>query len=437
VPANARITGSSTTTVPVQIAAGSGVRSFVIRIGFDPGVVDVVDARLSALTVGGTLDVGLDAAGTLSLTGNLAAPLTAAGSLIDVVFAAAGACPADSALTITACTLDGGAIGCAPQAGGVHVRCGVGGRIKTSAGSAPVSGTLVSLQGTDGLIATATTDELGQFSFSEPAAGPLVVEPRKSGDSRDAVSAFDAALVLASIAGLRTLDPTQQLACDVTGNGTITTLDAVRILDLSVGAIARLPVAEACGSDWVFVPDPLNLPNQHLIEPVPGEHSCQLGGIMLDPAPDDAPQQDFAAVLFGDCTRSWLPAAPLGAGLQRKADVALHLGTPRRSAGRWLVPLFVDGAVPFQAVTARVAYDADAVVPAGIHSVGAARDALVDQHVAEPGTLAVALAAAAPLPAADRPVIALLFDRLDDRRAPPTLRLLRASVDDAPTRTAP
>lgn len=437
VPADARIMMGSTTTVPVRIGAGSGVQRFAIRIAFDPAVVGVVEARLSSLAAGGDLEVGVDPAGALDLTGTLLAPLTAGGSLVDVELAATGPCRATSALTITACTLDGGAVACAPRDGAVRVRCGLGGRVRTRAASAPVSGTLVSLQGSDGPLATATTDELGQFSFGTAATGTLLVEPQKSGDGRDAVSAFDAAIVLASIAGLRTLDPEQRLACDVTGNGAITTLDAVRILELSVGVLDHLPVAAACGSDWIFVPDPLDLPNQHLIEPVPGETTCQPGGIMLDPAPDDAPEQDFTAILFGDCTGNWLPAAALGAQARRTGDAALRLGAPRRGGGRWVVPLAVAGSAPFQAISARIAYDPGVIVPVGIRAVGPARGALVDQHVAEPGSLTVALAAAAPLPAANRPVLALLFDRLDSRGRPPSLRLLRASLDDATVPIAP
>ena len=65
------------------------------------------------------------------------------------------------------------------------------------------------------------------------AAGQLT--PRKLGDRGSAISALDAAYVLQHVVGMRTLDDAQQLACDVSGNGTLSALDATRILQLTVG----------------------------------------------------------------------------------------------------------------------------------------------------------------------------------------------------------
>ena len=97
----------------------------------------------------------------------------------------------------------------------------------------------------------------------------------------------------------------QQLACDVTGNGSISSLDAARIRQFAVGAITRLPVAEACDSDWAFVPDPAAVAGQSLVQPVPSPGDCQAGRIQYGTVAGDFTAQDFVAVLFGDCTGNW------------------------------------------------------------------------------------------------------------------------------------
>src|SRR5262245_13628330 len=49
------------------------------------------------------------------------------------------------------------------------------------------------------------------------------------------ISSLDATYVLQFVAGMRGLTPNQQLLADATGNGTVTAYDATRILQASVG----------------------------------------------------------------------------------------------------------------------------------------------------------------------------------------------------------
>ena len=115
-------------------------------------------------------------------------------------------------------------------------------------------------------------------SATPPAASPsprrsgpnLMLAPARSGGTGGAVSALDAAWALQVAAGLRTFDADQTRACDVSGNGTISTLDASHILQQVVGMVARVPVAQACGADFAFVPEPAAAANQRLIMPVNG-----------------------------------------------------------------------------------------------------------------------------------------------------------------------
>jgi len=125
---------------------------------------------------------------------------------------------------------------------------------------------------------------------------------------------LDAAYILQVMVGKRTFDAHQNLACDVTGNGTLSSLDAARILQLVVGKISRLPVADACGSDWVFVPDVTAAPNQTVADPAIVGGSCQPGAIDYDAGPLQATGQDFIGILFGDCSGNWQPAGGAGGG---------------------------------------------------------------------------------------------------------------------------
>jgi hypothetical protein len=51
------------------------------------------------------------------------------------------------------------------------------------------------------------------------------------------ISALDATYVLQFVAGMRDLTPEQQLLADATGNGRVTAFDAMRILQASTGQI--------------------------------------------------------------------------------------------------------------------------------------------------------------------------------------------------------
>jgi hypothetical protein len=155
--------------------------------------------------------------------------------------------------------------------------------------------------------AMAETDALGAFALSGVAGASLHIEPRKTGGDNGAITSLDAAYVLQASVGIRSLTSEQLVACDVTGNGSVTALDAARILQRVVGIASTLPVAQACGSDWAFLPDPDPLPNQTVFDPIADGGECFAGAIAFEPLDKDAHHQDFRAVLFGDCTGNWKP----------------------------------------------------------------------------------------------------------------------------------
>jgi hypothetical protein len=164
----------------------------------------------------------------------------------------------------------------------------------------PVSGVDVDLGGQ-----SAVTDADGAYGFAQPMETTQTLEPAKVGDFRDAIGSLDVAFVQQRVIGSRTFDAMQDLACDVTGNGAISSLDAARIQQLRLGIITRFPIAGACDSDWVFLPDAEVVANQSFTAPSTSLQSCQGGAISYEPLVPPAADQDFVAILFGDCTGNW------------------------------------------------------------------------------------------------------------------------------------
>jgi hypothetical protein len=153
------------------------------------------------------------------------------------------------------------------------------------------------------------TDSHGGYVFSQVAAEEWTIEAEKVGDAGTSISSLDASWLLQAVVGLRDFDDYQTLACDVTGDGSLSSFDAAHILQYRVGLLQRLPVAELCGSDWLFVPSPLAMSNQVVSPPLIAAGTCSRGQIIFTPLAEAATGQDFKAVLFGDCTGNWQPAA--------------------------------------------------------------------------------------------------------------------------------
>ena len=267
-----------------------------------------------------------------------------------------------------------------------------------------------------------TTNSRGDYSASVPQ-GTWSLEPSKTGGFGNAVTSLDAARVLQLLSGLQTFTDDQRLACDASGNGSLSTLDAVYILQFSAGLIDRLPVAQMCGSDWLFVPDAAPAANQATIPPLLTSGNCQQGAIVLNPLVGSVDGQDFEGILLGDCTGNWTTAS---ASLQRQsaATATVHAGNARKGAGgRYTVPLYVKSARPFQALDLRLQFD-DAASFVAATARGDADEALISAQGAD-GTLTISLASGPPISGSKGSVILLEF-----RGADPAVTLDGALVDE-------
>lgn len=145
----------------------------------------------------------------------------------------------------------------------------------------------------------------GVYDASQASQSAVTVEPVKNGDYAGAISPFDASRVLQAVVGLNELDELHTIACDVTGDGTVSALDAAHILRFSIGSLDRFAAADACDSDWVFVPAAEPAANQQTQTPDLEGDSCVRGGIRYDPLDGNATGQNFIAILIGDCSGNW------------------------------------------------------------------------------------------------------------------------------------
>jgi hypothetical protein len=276
----------------------------------------------------------------------------------------------------------------------------------------------------------ASTDAAGQYVLDNVPAANVVVSPRGSGAAGRAISALDASHVLQSIADLRTLSPAQALACDVTGNGTLSTLDASNILQRTVGLIDRFAVATACGGDWAFIPVPQVAPGQTLIQPQMGAAGCTPGAIAYSAVTASLVQQNFDAVLFGDCTGNWQAPATAGALRAGSVEARARVGTWRRWSGdRVAVPVGISSTAPAAAIELRVIYDDARLRLDQAVLVGRARRALMALNAEPLGTARLALAATAPLALTGRTSVVLVFERLAAGPLPPPRVSARVDAD--------
>src|SRR5262249_23284632 len=152
---------------------------------------------------------------------------------------------------------------------------------------------------------------------------------------------------------------------DVSGDGRITAADALLILYYRVGLISAFPVARACASDWAFIPEPGAALHQQIVAPAIGASSCQPGAIDWQPLAASVTDQDFSAVLFGDCSGNWRPGTGSSVparvpGTQGSGAVhgTVRVGGARASrTGALRVPVYAQASAPFRALDLQLSFD--------------------------------------------------------------------------------
>jgi hypothetical protein len=305
----------------------------------------------------------------------------------------------------------------------------VSGRIRYYANSVGVPGATVTLHGAGGVQRT-TTGNGGEYIFSGVSNGAWSVEPTRAGDMSVAVNALDAAWILQVIAGTRTLTAIQRMACDVSGDGTLSALDAARILQFETGTLARLPAADMCQSDWLFAPVAASEPGQVMAMPSLAADGCQRGAVVLDSLQNDARGLNLEAAVFGDCTGNWRPA---GSAVANDAPAGTELAMPplrRRPGGRWLQPVGVRAPDGAHSLELELRYDDTRLQFVGVRSVNLGDLSLVSARSPQPGRIIIAAASADAFPADGRPLAIVEFASAEHDISPRSVRPFTANVDE-------
>lgn len=267
---------------------------------------------------------------------------------------------------------------------------------------------------------SSSTDTSGHYMLTDAPTENILVHADGSGGTGTAVSSLDAAYVLRFVAGQRSLSAQQSLACDVTGNGSLSALDAAYLLRYAVGLITRFPVATACNSDWAFIPTAASAANQTLIQPQPGPEDCTPGGIAYQSLIGSPDEQNFSALVFGDCTGNWQP--PAGGSAARAALAirpAVRAGRLRSlRGGRLALSISADRPEPVYAIDVRVAYDPAALRAVSARLVGSARHAALAFNARQAGVVRLAVASGEAIAGDGRPIVVVLFEATRRHRLP-------------------
>jgi len=229
------------------------------------------------------------------------------------------------AVGVVVCVLAIALLGVGPSAG--LETSTLAGRIHYYGTERPVPHVVVRLRGETEF--TAVTGYDGNYEFPSVPPGVWTIDPELTGYFEQGLSALDATYILQAVVHKRTFDRYQDLAGDVTGNGSLSSLDAARVLQFNVAKLSRFPAAEQCASDWAFVPDDTEaLPGREAIDPLLSEDGCRHGAITLTLSGGAVSGQDFSAVLFGDCTGNWEPTLPTPTNSAPPTETPTQTPTP-------------------------------------------------------------------------------------------------------------
>ncbi len=195
----------------------------------------------------------------------------------------------------------------------VNGLCGVSGTVRyyrddSGAGLEPSTKPVpnVGIDRTADTVADATTGSTGTYAFGSLSGNVTLTTVAKFGtprasDHNGAIGSFDASVIARAGASLLTLTPNQQIAGDVTGNGTVGAFDASFVARFAAGLIDHFDVATTTGSDWKFV--------RCDAYAFPGDPGCGSPAYAFTPITQAEPGKNFYAILYGDVTGNWQPAA--------------------------------------------------------------------------------------------------------------------------------
>lgn len=227
------------------------------------------------------------------------------------------------------------------------------------AGNVAYNGTVVPVPGVDlqirgQLNISGKTGSDGNFSFSQLHYGNYELKFNKRGDQGVSITPFDAALILQHAVQLNKLTPYQMIAADVTGDSTVSPLDASSILRLSVGLIDQFPIMEDQNDFWRFVPLSFSL----------NDTNWFMAPSLLTYAPlsSDKFNQDFRGIIYGDVSQNWTsPATRSPFSPPDKDNVAhLYFGTINENSKSTIqLPILISKASDIISIQLQIKFNAN------------------------------------------------------------------------------
>lgn len=242
---------------------------------------------------------------------------------------------------LATCAVVCGAAGTAAGAASIQ------GSVHYFSGHRPVPNVVVDISGVS--TTAVTTQGTGDFLALGLPLGTWRIEPRQTSETSPSLDVADGLKMLAAAAGALPLSAAERFACDVTGNGTVSALDAALTLRYVLGAIPTLPAWQACGSPTIFLPSTTHTVGVTVFQPLLTPSLCTSGAISatLNSAPWSG--YDFTAVRIGDCDGTWQPPAPLPTSTPTRTPSPSL--TPTRTLSPSLTPTLAPTATPSRTPT--------------------------------------------------------------------------------------
>lgn len=352
-------TVGSVITIPITVGdlTGRGAISYDLQVSFDPSIITPASPAFDRT---GTLcnstwlvHPNSQNPGHLVVGAFSAGPLTGSGTLINLRFNLVGAVGESTALTFedyissgngsdfhagfvfnegnpSSVTTNGSVTVIAPStptftptATATPSQSAISGTVTYgnlpgSPSQRPVPNVLIS--GVGSIPVSALTDGNGAYSLSGFGSGSYTITPSKTGDINGSITSFDAARISQHIAGINTLNPTQQVVADVSGSGSLSSFDAAMIAKYAADG----PGTTQAGSTGLWQFSPASRTHQSV--------SLNLTN------------ENYDALLMGDVSGSWVGSVSSrkASGPERNASVAVQsiIAQPNREI---LIPVRVQG----------------------------------------------------------------------------------------------
>lgn len=294
-----------TLSVPLYVysnVTGLDVRSYACEIGYDETLLEVhgcVSLPGDMTRDWGAPTCQADVPGRLMLSQAGSSALVGTGMLIHLQFRLLSGWRECSDLTFVEFVFNDGTPQVSAGNGRICVeagsqRCHISGRVLHYATRNPVAETDLVFSAGDS--DTIQTDGDGFYIFERRLCS---LDDTLCASMRDypshGVTAYDAALVAQTAAGMITLSPLQHIAGDVSANCAVSTYDAALIARYAAELISSFPTGP-----WMMVPEK---------ETVTEENWCSVPScLMHTPLAMNRDGQDFLAVPVGDVSGNWSSA---------------------------------------------------------------------------------------------------------------------------------